>query len=76
MFILDVKSVLFKWLLRTTIFSFKAAFKEAIQRHAPIKKWYVQTNQAPFMKKKTKTDSYHKEDTSHKKIFHHKKWHW
>ena len=28
---------------------FKAALGEAIQRHAPIKKWYVQADQALFM---------------------------
>ena len=30
---------------------FKAALDEATQRHAPIKKWYVRANQAPFMNK-------------------------
>ena len=30
---------------------FKAALDEATQRHAPIKKWYVHANQAPFMNK-------------------------
>ena len=29
---------------------FKTAFDEAIQRHAPITKRYVQANQAPFIK--------------------------
>ena len=31
---------------------FKTALDEAIQRHTPIKKWYVQTNEAPFINKK------------------------
>ena len=31
---------------------FKAAPDEAIQRHAPIKKWYDRANQAPLMNKK------------------------
>ena len=31
---------------------FKTALDEAIQRHAPIKKWYVRANQAPFINKK------------------------
>ena len=31
---------------------FEAGFDENIQRHAPIKKWYVRANQAPFMNKK------------------------
>ena len=30
----------------------KVALDEAIQRHAPLKKWYVQAAQAPFMNKK------------------------
>ena len=33
---------------------FKSALDEAIQRHAPIKKWYVRANQAPFINKKIK----------------------
>ena len=31
---------------------FKTALKEVIQRHAPIKRWYVPANQAPFINKK------------------------
>ena len=31
---------------------FKTALDKAIQRHAPIKKWYVRANQAPFINKK------------------------
>ena len=31
---------------------FKTALNEAIQRHAPIKKWYVQANQELFINKK------------------------
>ena len=30
---------------------FKTALDEAVQRHAPIKKRYVQANQAPFINK-------------------------
>ena len=33
---------------------FEAGFDENIQRHAPIKKWYVRANQAPFVNKKIK----------------------
>ena len=32
---------------------FKAAVDKTIQRHAPIKKWSVRGNQAPFINKKT-----------------------
>ena len=31
---------------------FKTALDKAIQRHAPIKKWYVRANQTPFINKK------------------------
>ena len=31
---------------------FKTALSEFIQRHAPIKQWYVRANQAPFINKK------------------------
>ena len=33
---------------------FKAAFDEAIQRHAPIKKRHVRANQSPFINRKRK----------------------
>ena len=34
----------------------KTAPDEAIQRYAPIKKWYVRANQAPFINKKIKKE--------------------
>ena len=54
-FMLDVKNSIIEMTSENNDLEFdrfKAALDEAIQRHAPIKKWYVRANQAPFINKK------------------------
>ena len=51
-FMLDVKNSIIQMTSENNDLEFDEAIDEAIQRHAPIKKWYVRANQAPFINKK------------------------